>query len=548
MSSSIPPSGPPTGDADHLGTGDGARADDPVGRGRRGLLVGGAAVSVAALVGGGAWAVTAFLGTGAQPSEALPASTLGYAAVDLDPGGEQKVEALRMLRRLPEFRESVGLDTDDDVRRYLFEETLGGSGCEVDYADDVEPWLGGRAAVAAVPGEDEPTPVLVLQVLDAEAAADGLAALRACAGTEEELAWVVEGEWAVLAPTEAAAREVVDAAAEATLADDADFIRWGEEVGGPGILTMYAAPEAGDVLAEVAEEQAASGREGGIDPFAAPGLAGLAPGGEVPEEVRGRLEAFEGAAATLRFDDGGLELEMAVDADDETAAAWTGAGAGADAVRALPSDTAAALGFGLPAGWSEDAMTRMESGLGPVSEMLLGLPFDDLVAMAEQQSGLSLPADVETLLGESLAVAVGGDFSLEAAEASDDGSEVPVGATVIGDVEGIERVLAQLDERFGVAAVVGHDAEGDTVAIGPSAGYRRQLLEEGGLGDAERFTDVVAGAEEAAVVLFVDLDAAWTAEVADDEVARNLEPLAGLGLSGWVEDGTVRSTLRLTTD
>ena len=170
MSSSQPPGGPQG--PEYLEQGSGAPLGPDRGRtsgGRSGRRTGVlAAVGVAglALVGGGVWAATSFLGTGAQPAEALPAGTLGYASVDLDPSGAQNIEAIRTLRKFPAFREKVGLNTDDDVRRKIFEEIEKEVDCQgLDYADDIEPWLGDRAAVAAVDtGAEEPSPVFVVQV------------------------------------------------------------------------------------------------------------------------------------------------------------------------------------------------------------------------------------------------------------------------------------------------------------------------------------------------------------------------------------------------
>ena len=82
---------------------------------RRGLLIGGG-VAALAVVGVGAWAAAQFFSTGAQPAEALPAGTLGYASIDLDPSGGQKIEALRTLNKFPAFKDEIGLDTDDDIR------------------------------------------------------------------------------------------------------------------------------------------------------------------------------------------------------------------------------------------------------------------------------------------------------------------------------------------------------------------------------------------------------------------------------------------------
>ena len=76
---------------------------------KRGLLIGGG-IAALAVLGVGAWAAAQFFATGAQPSEALPASTIGYVSIDLDPSGAQKIEALRTLNKFPAFKDELDLD------------------------------------------------------------------------------------------------------------------------------------------------------------------------------------------------------------------------------------------------------------------------------------------------------------------------------------------------------------------------------------------------------------------------------------------------------
>ena len=71
-------------------------------------------------VGVGAWAAYNFLTTGPQPAEALPAKTLGYVSIDLDPSGGQKIEALQTLNKFPAFKDYVGINADDDLRKEIF--------------------------------------------------------------------------------------------------------------------------------------------------------------------------------------------------------------------------------------------------------------------------------------------------------------------------------------------------------------------------------------------------------------------------------------------
>src|SRR5690349_21098714 len=258
---------PSTGAPEYLEAGGGSPLppDAPVpaaggGGRRRGLLIGGG-VAALVVVGVGAYAAAQFFSTGAQPAEALPASTLGYASIDLDPSGGQKIEALRTLNKFPAFKDEIGLNTDDDVRKKLFEELDLADTCKVFYNEDVEPWLGDRFAVAAVDtGADDPVIVGVLQVKDADKADAGLTKLRDCAnegndgdaGGDAGGGWVIEDGWAIVGETEQDAQDVVAATDQGTLADDEDFKTVTSRAGDSGIVSMYAAPAAGEYFAKLA--------------------------------------------------------------------------------------------------------------------------------------------------------------------------------------------------------------------------------------------------------------------------------------------------------
>ena len=87
--------------------------------------------------------------------------------------------------------------------------------------------------------------------------------------------------------------------------------------------------------------------------------------------------------------------------------------------------------------------------------------------------------------------------------------------------------------------------------IGPNTDYLSELLDDGELGDSETFQDVVRD-DGASSVFFVDFDAGddWLADLAGDdaEFRDNLDPLAGLGITGWDDDGVAHAVVRLTTD
>lgn len=536
MSSTLPPDGPTgPGTPEYLQQG-----SDPQGPGRRPAgrtaLVAGGAVAGLLVVAGGIWAATSFFSSGPQPAEALPAGTIGYASIDLDPSGSQKIEAVKMLRKFPAFTDHVDLGIKDDIRRAIFDEIQKESPCEgLDYDDDIEPWIGDRAAVAAVDlGEDQPSPVFVLQVSDADAADAALKKIQACTtdsssgDTEGAGGWSIDGDWAVVAETEDLAQQVADEAAKASLADDEDYQHWMDEVGDAGIINLYAAPAAGSYLAD---------NLGGFGPM----------GGTAPSEATGALKNFKGMAATLRFDGGALEFEVAGDPGVDQGQ-FLGGDQGDDAIASLPEDTAAAIGASFGKGWFSGIADQLAAYSG--SDMSAQEFLDDM----SQQSGLDLPDDVETLVGDSIAVSIGSDFDPETFFNSTNGDGVPVAAKVKGDPAAIEDVLAKLQGQMGTeeGAFVGSDSDGDWIAIGPDADYRTQVLDGGSLGDSAVFKDVVPDAGKASLIIFVNFDAGdgWLVKAVgdDQETADNLEPLGGLGMSAWRDGDTSHAVLRLTTD
>ncbi len=529
MSTLTPPEGPDGPEfLEHGGGSPMTPGERPArGRGRTALLASGALLATG-LVGGGVWAALAFFGTGAQPDQALPAGTLAYVSIDLDPSGQQKIEALRMLRQFPALKDQIGLDTTDDLRRSIFEQVQEESGCtDLDFDADVEPWLGDRAAIAAVEtGAAAPTPVVVLQVTDPARAEDGLVALRECADDEDVAGWVIEGDWAVLAETEELAQGVVDDAAEGALADDATYQRWTEQVGDAGIVNLYAAPGAGAALLRGMGE---------LD------LPAGSPAG-TPADALDELGALAGS---LRFQDSALELELIADGG-EAATAFGLSDRGGDVVSTLPDDTAVALGIGLDEGWFSALVDR----LAPVLAGAAGA--GDLMTELSGQTGLDLPADAEALTGSSMALSLGGDVDPETMINSL-GFEAPVAWTVQGDSAEVEGVLAKLRAEFGPATVVlGSDSADGRTVIGPDASYRGKVLEGGNLADTEAFGEVVPEADRAAAIFFVNFDAGdgWLARAAqgDQQAVDNIEPMRAFGFSTWLEGNTAHTLVRFTTD
>ncbi|MFL6172754.1 MAG: DUF3352 domain-containing protein [Marmoricola sp.] len=219
------------------------------GRGRRYVATIAAAALSAAAVGAGVWAWRSFMDQGAQPAQALPASTLAYASLDLDPPGGQKVEAFKALQKFPSIKKELGLDSVDDVQKSVVDELTSNADCALSYAT-FKPWLGDRMAAAVVPLK-KPEAVVVLQVADTSKAQASLDAKS----TECHFGFTIKNGWAILARNKGVALQVQYATTtEGTLDSHPDYKRLTSAAGDPGIVAMYAAPEAGQALLNAVDD------------------------------------------------------------------------------------------------------------------------------------------------------------------------------------------------------------------------------------------------------------------------------------------------------
>ncbi len=527
---------------------------------RKRLIALGAVVAGGAVIAGGAWAATSFFATGSQPAQALPDSTIAYVSVDLDPSGGQKIEAIKTLRKFPGFTDKINLQTDDDLRERLFEEITKSGECEgLDYAADVKPWLGSRAAVAAVDlGEDQPAPVGVIQVTDAGKAEDGVAKLiETCGGTAQGGSdagagtdvggWVVDGDWMVLAETKEIAQQVVDAAAGSTLADDASYAQWTGEAGADGFMSFYVAKAAAKYLDDAA---GMGSMFGAMSPMGAMGMTGAQSsetGGEVPPELQQMIDDFDGAAATVRFNDGSVEVEYAMSNYQKDMTKFLDSKEGVDLVAGLPEDTVAALGFSLDKGWAQAVLDYVKSTAPDQSDSI-----DEQLAQFENETGLAFPEDVETLLGEGMTISLGSGIDPDAIANGGPG-EIPAGIRIKGDPAAIQAVLDKIAAQAGpdVAPYLQVTGSDDVAVLALQDDYRSTLESGGDLGGTDDYSKVVAG-DDAQTVLYVNFDADddWLVRVTKDmpEVSKNVEPLSAFGISGWVAGDVIHGMVKLTTD
>jgi len=561
---------PPADDAAAAAPGQGRR-------GRRTAVVALVALVVSAVLGGGAFAVyTVFFDGGPQPAEVLPVSTVAVLSIDLDPSAGQKIEALKTIRKFPRLKEDLGLDPADDLRKFFVEKAIDCDG--VDFDEEVKPWVGKRAAVAAVDlGGDTPVPVLALQITDQKKADAGFEKLVECA--EEDLGYIVGTEYLIASDTAEHAQAVLASGEEKSLADDPKYQKWTDEAGDAGVVNFYVAKRASDYLIDglesISEELLGFGGFGGDEALEEEfgeefdeesfseggGFAGESAPRAADEDcsdaledpfaaLKDQLEDFDGLAGTIRFADGGMELAVAAGGF----AQFGSPESVGDEIGALPADTTLAAGFAVPKDYAQELVDQLSCGAeagGP-----------DLVAEIEEGSGLELPEDLTTLLGTALTLSVGGDAPENLVEIEGP-ADLPVGLALHGDAAGIEDVIATIEETIGTSLEdeigIGITSSDSMVVLSPSEDYADALLGNGGLGTSDEFREAVPEADKAAAILYLDFDSEWRTALLDlalddgvsesdvETAKENTEPLKSLGISSWVEGDASHVLLKLAT-
>jgi hypothetical protein len=552
-----------------------------------------------AVVGVGAYAAVHLLSGGPQAEGALPASAIAVVSMDLDPGAKQKVEALRTLRKFPELKKELKLGSGDDLRRKFFDEMLKGEDCKgLTYDADVKPWIGDNVAAAAVPFQKgKVSPVVALAVSDQDKAAKGLGALFACTDAKDDTAFAFNDDFVLISDTQAHADQAVKDARAKPLTDDAGYQDWSGKVGDRGVVNFYVAKAAADYFADTLE--------GMSDPFgdlgdttsgssstsafpsdfptdfpsdlpsdfpsglmtdfptdlpvpsesAASGAGASVPYAHAPQDdqtdaIKKALAKFKGAAGALRFADGGAELEVVgggVDPDlvsDKDASGL---------VTALPGDTTALLGLAIPKGWAQKLSDNLEN---------FGLPMlgsgSDLKGELQDQLGITVPDDLETLLGQGVALSLRGT-PVDDLSSVNDPKDVPIGLTIKGDPDKIKAVISKIETKQGqTLADNGITVEtGDgKVTLSFDGDYAKSLQGHGDLGDNDTFKKVVPEADKASTVFYVDFNSKWRDAIAkaigdsggSKDFLANTEPLEGFGFSSWSDGGTSHLLVKLTTD
>jgi hypothetical protein len=510
---------------DHRSTGDGAAGERRHRTGLRVLALGAAAVAVVGAAGTG-FAVGTFVGGGGtQPEDVLPASTLVFADVDLDPAAEQKLNLARLLGRLPDVKDDYG--PEPDLRSLILETVTEGTPLD---DVDVEAWIGDRMGVAVVwDGATAVTPVVVLQSSDLDAAVDSLSAEL---GSEQVA--VLDDYVLVTVPAAGDGGQLIDPPLPGT--DPLDLPRVQTQTAAEVVAAAQATPLADSP----AFSETFSHLEGGIASLFIDGAAAadavrlLAPAEPWSKTQLDSLADIGQSAAVLRAEPDAVEL-----VGWSTIALPPSAGS-ASLAPGLPEGTALAIegtgGSSLVADrWRTFVDTADSAGLR-------GVRLERALAEIEARFGIELPGDLQTLAGEDAVLAV---------EASSILTGIPgVGVLSVTDPDAgadlAVRLQSSLDAVTGGFGIVVEGTD-DGLVIATSAEYADTLASgDGSLGTTQRFGRALPDAADASYLAWVDLTAVTgplllTAPDAADAIA----PLDSFGLTVGSDDGGTTLRARL---
>ncbi|HKA68413.1 MAG TPA: DUF3352 domain-containing protein, partial [Actinomycetes bacterium] len=499
-----------------------AFGDRPAARRPWALIGVAAGVVLAMLVGGVVFAVGKLSGGGTQPEELVPASAFAFAKLDLDPAAGQKVAVMQFLRHFPDAADALG--ENDDIREAIFGNAAEDAG--LDYAADVEPWLGDRFAVAAIPGAagEDPDFGIYVQVSDQDKAAGPLAKMFAAGG--EPAAVTFRKGYAVVSENQAALDREQTAATEGTLSSASTFKSDMADLGGDEVAAAWV-----DLEAAVAAVAAS----------APGGLAGL------QAEQQQVLDTFQGRiAVSARFTDDYAEIiGRAVDVDATSGLSRSAEPVGT-VMRNLPPSTGVAFaisgaGANIEQTWPNLAEALGQAGGGEPEQI------DAMLERLEDRYGLKLPEDLATLLGEQTLFA----FDLDTSQ-----SQVPlVGMRAVTDPAAAEdvvrEVLSMLEFEFGVdvsALPVHWETAGDSLYITSDPSYA-QALQRGGAVADPAFETALPDLDRAQVALWVDVDGIASGLLPSEEADQVAGHVAGVGFTAGYEDsGNATFRVRVVAD
>ncbi len=487
---------------------------------------------VAVVLGGGAFAVykvdpfNVFSDSSPAAAEAVPANAVFYVGVDLNPSAGQKVKAVQFLDHFPAFRESVDIsDAESDIREPLFDEALQSSECDLNFNDDIQPWLGYKFAFAGMPASGDsssPDFLFAAEVSNEGDAREGLDKLASCGGGDADYGLAFADGYALIAETQEIADGYVDDLSEGSLADDGDFTSDLDSLGDLGFATMWV-----DV-------------EDAINRYAPAALG--------TEDLDLLVESYQRAAATFSFESDSVEVVASVFGNTEEVDHED------NKIVDLPDTTAFAMS-------ESGGKTRVDQTWETVVEAARkqGVDVEEQMAAFEAETGLSLPDDIATVLGDNILFAVDSEGLSSEGLTSGDPSQINAGVRFTSDPDKLnelyEKVLTLVQDETGQDFPVSKKDVDDGLVVATNDDYADTLSEEGTLGDTDAFQSVVDDGASKEFVLFFNFDSiedqvvqAMQDDGMGSEEIDNVTPIQAFGFTFEVEGDYTVTTFRMSVN
>ena len=494
-------------------------------------------------------------------AELVPADSLAYLHVNLDPESEQTGALETTAERIPLFAEQIA------ARALAL--APGPSGTPAVFSRDIEPWFGGEAALAVVPGPNTSAEqVLLFEVDDAEGATGFAESIASGIPETEEYRGVelsVDGRGLASAQTEgfllvgsaSGVRPLIDVAGGAgdlgSLADDATAERVRGELPEHYFLDAWISKTG---AAALLDEDGPTATLASFSPFVAPA-------------------STNGAAIALGAGDDAFELAVRSELDPEREQSAPGFFAAFPAFEPnlperLGSDSLAYLGFGEP-GSTVEALLGQAASQAPgvaagferlvkqlrkddveLEQQLLPALGDEAALAIEPSEGPPYLEFVADGVDEEKARAAFAALQRPLAEAVQPGSRLRAPGFGDTEVEGVEVKSLRLSPTLEVAYAI---FDGLAVVSNNPQGIEQLAEGDGGLDESSAFeeaTDDLAD-DDLALLAFLDLRRLISqgfqiglAQVpAFNTFAEDFRSLEGLGLAVREQDGLLATDARV---
>ena len=530
------------------------------GGGRKKLIIGGIVAAVVLGGGVGAYAVYDKLdGGGPQPHDVLPSTTDGYLRLDLDPSAGQKVDLFRLIRKVPDLADEVGITSDtSDIRELVFRDVLASECDDLDYDKDVEPWLGDRIGVGV--DVDAEQFLVAVQTTDEQKSRAGIKQLFECADETYGIAYL-DG-YAILSPKQADVDKAVAAAKKSSLGDNKTFAADVEQLGNQGVASGWVdlaaiakIPGVEEAMGPQAKELAKGGSAamtlradgsaielavlGGpsvssdakavnlaklpADTVAALSIAGV--GDQVTEGFDALVEEFDnsfgaalGGGSSDDFGDTDLSDDLSDDlSTDPVVATAEPVDPFATPDPATPDPVAPVDPDGTPGtddlggldddfGLNDDLGTDDPFGADPFSG---GTGAQGFIDEIERETGFQLPEDLVTLFGDSLTLAVGGTNleKLATFTGPDDFASLDVALALTSDPDAALDLVQRIATKAGEAGIpLVASPTDDGAVLASNQGAADAVADpEGSLGDEKAFRSVIPDGDQAAGGFYLDV-------------------------------------------